>query len=47
MENKNHTVQPVNKKSMNDFTKLLIGIVVVIIAMVALKYLASALGILE
>jgi hypothetical protein len=46
MENRNHTVQPVNKKSMGDFTKLLIGIVVVILAMVALKFLASALGIM-
>jgi hypothetical protein len=46
MENKNHTVQPENKKSMSDFMKLFIGIVVVILAMVALKYLASALGIM-
>jgi len=46
MENKNHTVQPENKKSMNDFMKLFIGIVIVIIAMVALKYMASALGIM-
>jgi len=46
MENKNHTIEPESKKSINDFTKLLIGIVVVIAAMVALKYLFSALGII-
>lgn len=46
MENKNHTVQPEDKKSMNDFMKLFIGIVIVIVAMVALKYLVSALGII-
>lgn len=46
MENKNHIVEPENKKSISDFMKLFIGIVVVIISMVALKYLASALGIM-
>jgi len=46
MENKNQTIEPENRKSINDFVKLLIGIFVVIIVMVALKYLASALGIM-
>lgn len=46
MQNKNHAVEPENKKSMNDFLKLFIGIVVVIVAMVALKYLAIALGVI-
>jgi len=44
MENK--IVEPENKKSMNDFMKLFIGIVVVIVSMVVLKYLATALGIM-
>lgn len=44
MENK--IVEPESKKSMSDFMKLFIGIVIVIIAMVALKFLASALGIM-
>jgi len=46
MENKNQAIEPENRKSINDFVKLLIGIFVVIIVMVALKYLASALGIM-
>ncbi len=42
MENINNTIEPENKKS-NDLVKLLIGIIVVIISLVALKYLANAL----
>ena len=45
MENKNNTIEPENKKS-NDFKKLIIGIVVVIISLIAIKYLGNALGIL-
>ncbi len=45
MENKNQAIEPQNKK-MNDFLKLFIGIVVVIISLVALKYLSTALGIM-
>ena len=44
MENK--IAEPENKKSMNDFMKLFLGIVIVIMAMVALKLLAGALGIM-
>lgn len=44
MESKNQNIIPEGKKSSNDFIKLLIGIIVVIAAMVALKFLASALG---
>ena len=44
MENK--IAKPENKKSMSDFMKLFIGIIIVIIAMVALKFLAGALGIM-
>jgi flagellar basal body-associated protein FliL len=46
MENTNQTIQPNDKKSTNDFIKLLIGIVIFVVALVALKYLISALGIL-
>lgn len=46
MENKNHTIDPESKKSMNDFMKLLIGIVVVIVSLVVLKYLAMAFGVI-
>jgi flagellar basal body-associated protein FliL len=46
MENINQTSQPNEKKSSNDFVKLVIGIVVFIIVLVALKYLVSALGII-
>lgn len=46
MDNNNHTIDPENKKSINDFIKLFIGIVVVIISIVALKYLSTALGII-
>jgi hypothetical protein len=46
MENKNHTIEPENKKSSKDFIKLLIGVFVVIISLVILKYLASAFGIM-
>ena len=45
MENKNQITEPADNKSTNDFWKLLIGIVVVIGALVALKLLASALGV--
>ncbi|KAF0235466.1 MAG: hypothetical protein FD181_3484 [Prolixibacteraceae bacterium] len=45
MENKNNTIEPDNKKS-NDFMKLIIGIIVVIISLTALKYLANVMGIL-
>lgn len=45
MENINNVIEPENKKS-NDFMKLFIGIVVVIIALIALKYLANVLGIM-
>ena len=45
MENKNNTIEPENKKS-NDFMKLMIGIVVVIIALIALKYLSKVFGII-
>ena len=46
MENTNQTIEPKDKKSSSDFVKLVIGIVVFIIILVALKYLVSALGIL-
>ena len=46
MENKNQAAEPENKKSTNDFMKLFIGIFVVIIALVAIKYLANVLGIM-
>ena len=45
MENTNNTIEPENKKS-NDFMKLIIGIVVVIIGLIALKFLANAFGIM-
>jgi hypothetical protein len=46
MENTNQTIQPNDKKSTNDFMKLLIGIFIFIIVLVALKYLVNALGII-
>lgn len=46
MENIDQTIQPNDKKSTNDFVKLVIGIVVFIIVLVALKYLVNALGII-
>ncbi len=46
MENTNQTIQPNDKKSTNDFMKLLIGVVVFVAVLVALKYLVSALGII-
>ncbi len=46
MENTNQTIQPNDKKSTNDFMKLLIGVVVFVVVLVALKYLVSALGII-
>lgn len=46
MENTNQTIQPNDKKSSNDFIKLVIGIFVFIVILVALKYLVSALGII-
>jgi hypothetical protein len=45
MENKNNTIEPENKKS-NDLMKLVIGIFVVIIALIALKYLGNMFGIM-
>jgi hypothetical protein len=45
MENTNNTLQPENKKS-NDFMKLVIGIIVVIISLFAIKFLGDAFGIL-
>lgn len=45
MENKNNVIEPENKKS-NDFLKLVLGIIVVIIALIALKYLANVFGIM-
>jgi len=45
MENKNNTIEPENKKS-NDFMKLIIGIFVVIISLIAIKYLGNMFGIL-
>jgi hypothetical protein len=45
MENKNNTIEPESKKS-NDFMKLIIGIVVVIVGLIALKYLANVLGVM-
>ncbi|HSO86180.1 MAG TPA: hypothetical protein VLQ91_06490 [Draconibacterium sp.] len=45
MENTNNIIKPENKKS-NDFMKLVIGIIVVIISLVALKFLSNALGII-
>lgn len=46
MENINQTIQPNDKKSTNDFMKLVIGIFVFIIVLVALKYLVGALGLI-
>lgn len=45
MENKNETINPVQKKPGSDFVKLFISIVVVIAILVALKFLAEALGV--
>jgi hypothetical protein len=45
MKNTNQIIEPENKQS-NDFVKLFIGIVVVIIGLIALKYLANVLGIM-
>jgi hypothetical protein len=45
MENNNQIIEP-QKKFSNDFMKLVIGIIVVIVLLVALKYLADALGIM-
>lgn len=46
MANKNQMIAPVQKKPGTDFIKLLIGIVVVIAILVALKLLSEALGII-
>jgi hypothetical protein len=46
MKNTNQTIHPNDKKSTNDFIKLVIGIFVFILILVALKYLVSALGII-
>lgn len=46
MENKGQILEPGKEKSSNDMIKLLVGIVVVIAALVALKYLMSALGVI-
>ena len=45
MENKNNTNEPETKKS-NDLMKLIIGIIVVIISLVAIKYLGNVMGIM-
>lgn len=45
MENINQIIEPENKQS-NDIVKLIIGIIVVIIGLIALKYLANVLGIM-
>lgn len=45
MENNIQKAEPQNHKS-NDFMKLIIGIVIVIVSLIAIKYLASAFGIL-
>ena len=45
MENTNQIIEPENKKS-NDIMKLILGIIVVIIGLIALKYLANVLGIM-
>lgn len=46
MENTNQIIEPENKKSNSDIMKLFIGIIVVIIGLIALKYLANVLGIM-
>ena len=46
MENINHTIQPKDKKSINDFVKLIIGIFAFIAFIVALKYLIGAMGLI-
>lgn len=46
MENNNQILEPEDKKSTKDFMKLLIGIIVFITALIVLKYLVSAMGIL-
>lgn len=45
MENDRQVVQPNEKKS-KDLLKLIIGIVAVIVALILLKYLAGALGLI-
>ncbi|WP_167617022.1 hypothetical protein [Maribellus sediminis] len=44
MEDKNQTINPVEKKSSGDFVKLLVGIVLLIAVLVALKYAFEAFG---
>ncbi len=46
MENTNNITNPENKKSTNDFMKLFIGIFIVIVSLVAIKYFAQMLGII-
>lgn len=43
MENNNRTEQPKTRK-VNDFIKMIIGIVLLIAALLALKYLMAAIG---
>lgn len=45
MENQIQNTEQENKKPSGDFVKLLIGIAVVIIVLIALKLLASAVGV--
>lgn len=45
MENNNRTEQPKSKK-MNDFIKLLVGTLLFIAALVALKYLMASFGVI-
>jgi len=45
MENNNMTEQPKSKK-MNDFIKLLVGTLLFIAALVALKYLMASFGVI-
>jgi hypothetical protein len=46
MENTKQIIEPENKKSNSDIMKLFIGIIVVIIGLIALKYLANLFGIM-
>ena len=46
MKNRDQIIEPKNNKTSNDFLKLFIGIFVLIISLIALKYLANVLGII-